>query len=188
MRRFLPLLPPILLVVVASAQFGIAHTTALSQWKLGGFGMFSTSDEARTRVLRVHVETDTGTFVVPEQQGSLWTRNWPRSTVLREAAREAVCKNWRFVPLDSTEIVVFPAPEWELFYSTSSVREQTRIAGVAVLADTANTSPGAPRVRAARALVVHPHLDTSGPDRSTLVPETIASEQITIADAGCVPT
>jgi hypothetical protein len=48
-----PLLPPILLVVVALAQIGLAHTVSLSPWSGGGFGMFSSQDAAGTRHLHV---------------------------------------------------------------------------------------------------------------------------------------
>jgi hypothetical protein len=47
------LLPPILLVVVAFAQIGLAYTQHLSPWSGGGFGMFSTQDAAGNRHLHV---------------------------------------------------------------------------------------------------------------------------------------
>jgi hypothetical protein len=46
-----PLLPPILLVVVALAQIGLAHTVSLSPWSGGGFGMFSSQEASGTRHL-----------------------------------------------------------------------------------------------------------------------------------------
>jgi hypothetical protein len=47
------LLPPILLVVVAFLQIGLAHTVHLSPWSGGGFGMFSSQDAAGSRHLHV---------------------------------------------------------------------------------------------------------------------------------------
>ena len=47
------LLPPILLVVVALAQIGLAHTVSLSPWFGGGFGMFSSQDAGSKRHLHV---------------------------------------------------------------------------------------------------------------------------------------
>ena len=47
------LLPPILLVVVALVQIGLAHTEYLSPWSGGGFGMFSSQDAGGNRHLHV---------------------------------------------------------------------------------------------------------------------------------------
>jgi hypothetical protein len=48
-------LPALLLVSVALLQIALAHTAGLSAWKGGGFGMFSTTDRAEGRYLRVFV-------------------------------------------------------------------------------------------------------------------------------------
>jgi hypothetical protein len=48
-------LPALLLVSVALLQIALAHTVGLSPWKGGGFGMFSTTDRAEGRYLRVFV-------------------------------------------------------------------------------------------------------------------------------------
>jgi hypothetical protein len=48
-------LPALLLVAVALLQIALAHTAGLSPWKGGGFGMFSTTDRAEGRYLRVYV-------------------------------------------------------------------------------------------------------------------------------------
>ena len=49
------LLPVALLVAVAVAQVTLARTAGLSPWKGGGFGMFSTTDDAGRRHVRVFV-------------------------------------------------------------------------------------------------------------------------------------
>jgi hypothetical protein len=49
------LLPAAVLLVVASMQVVLTHTSGLSPWKGGGFGMFSTSDDAGHRQLRIFV-------------------------------------------------------------------------------------------------------------------------------------
>ena len=54
-RRWAPALPVVLLVLVAGAQMTLAHTSALSPWKGGGFGMFSTLDARPFRYVRVYV-------------------------------------------------------------------------------------------------------------------------------------
>jgi hypothetical protein len=48
-------LPVGALVVVASVQVVLAKTASLTPWKGGGFGMFSTTDSADQRMLRVVV-------------------------------------------------------------------------------------------------------------------------------------
>jgi len=48
-------LPALLLVVVGLVQIGLVRTAALTPWKGGGFGMFSTSDHAGQRALRIVV-------------------------------------------------------------------------------------------------------------------------------------
>ncbi|WP_420456142.1 hypothetical protein [Rubrivirga sp.] len=184
-RRLLPYVPPILLAVIAVAQFAVAKTTPLTAWKLGGFGMFSTSNHPVSRVLRVAVETDEGVFVVPDAPGPTNTLTWPRRPALRQVAREAACGRWRFVPLDSLETAIFPSPSWAPFYRSPPAREQTEFAGFAVPADPASEDPGA-GVRSARASVVWIRLDTGG-DRSVLRPAPVAAETVTPAEAGCPP-
>ncbi len=49
------LLPVALLLTVACAQVILARTADLSPWKGGGFGMFSTTDDAARRYVRVFV-------------------------------------------------------------------------------------------------------------------------------------
>ncbi len=54
--KALPWLPSALLLGVALNQVYLAHTTHLSAWKGGGFGMFSTTDGGPNRRVRVFVE------------------------------------------------------------------------------------------------------------------------------------
>jgi hypothetical protein len=51
---------PALLCVVAAAQLYLVERSALSRWKGGGFGMFSTVDSPSARFLRVYLMTDAG--------------------------------------------------------------------------------------------------------------------------------
>ena len=48
--------PPVLLVVVAVCQIGLAKTSGLTPWKGGGFGMFSTLDHGAYRGVDVVIE------------------------------------------------------------------------------------------------------------------------------------
>lgn len=49
------MVPVFLLIAVACAQLTLARTASLSPWKGGGFGMFSTTDDAGRRRVRVFV-------------------------------------------------------------------------------------------------------------------------------------
>jgi hypothetical protein len=52
--RFWPMgLPVVILVAVATLQISLAQTASLTPWKGGGFGMFSTSDHAGQRAIRI---------------------------------------------------------------------------------------------------------------------------------------
>jgi hypothetical protein len=51
-------LPAALLVGVGAAQVVLTRTAALSPWKGGGFGMFSTTDDAGRRQVRIFVTGD----------------------------------------------------------------------------------------------------------------------------------
>jgi hypothetical protein len=48
--------PPLILVAVAIVQIVLAKTSGLTAWKGGGFGMFSTLDNAPFRTIRIFVE------------------------------------------------------------------------------------------------------------------------------------
>jgi hypothetical protein len=50
------LLPPIMLTIVAVTQIVLARTVAITAWKGGGFGMFSTLDHGAYRGVDVVVE------------------------------------------------------------------------------------------------------------------------------------
>lgn len=53
-------LPPFFLCVVAFYQIGRAHWANQTQWKGGGFGMFSTVDSLQARRLRAYIVTQGG--------------------------------------------------------------------------------------------------------------------------------
>jgi hypothetical protein len=50
------IVPPVLLVVVAVCQIGLAKASGLTAWKGGGFGMFSTLDHGAYRGIDVVIE------------------------------------------------------------------------------------------------------------------------------------
>jgi hypothetical protein len=53
--RWPALLPALILVSVAASQIALARAAGLSPWKGGGFGMFSTTDDATRRSVRIYV-------------------------------------------------------------------------------------------------------------------------------------
>jgi len=56
MRSWRQRLPVLILAVTALIQVGLTRSAGLTAWKGGGFGMFSTIDDAPHRALRVVVE------------------------------------------------------------------------------------------------------------------------------------
>ncbi len=50
MKRLLPYDPPLLLCLVASVQVYLVRSHDLSEWRGGGFGMFSTNDDFFRRI------------------------------------------------------------------------------------------------------------------------------------------
>ena len=76
MSRWLPLLPALLLVMVAAHQIHAARSHGLTPWKGGGFGMFASTDmgparRVQVRLLRAGGATEIG---VPESLAELATR------------------------------------------------------------------------------------------------------------------
>jgi hypothetical protein len=56
LQRRSAILPAIVLIAVAVVQIALTRTVYLSPWKGGGFGMFSTTDDAGKRHVRIVVE------------------------------------------------------------------------------------------------------------------------------------
>jgi hypothetical protein len=87
----LPLAPALLLCAVALHQLHLAGAHAISPWKGGGFGMFSTTDTGPQRELRVFLVSHSGARAValPESLDDIASRAavLPTPTRLRELAR-----------------------------------------------------------------------------------------------------
>lgn len=56
----LPLIPALLLSIVAIAQVRLTRTELLTPWKGGGFGMFSTTDDGMSRAIAIRVSSPAG--------------------------------------------------------------------------------------------------------------------------------
>ncbi len=54
-QRVAAVIPVVLLSLVALNQIRLAHSSDMTAWKGGGFGMFSTLDRPRARQVRVHL-------------------------------------------------------------------------------------------------------------------------------------
>jgi hypothetical protein len=71
--RSLAFIPVVILLFIGGIQIYLAKTTNLTPWKGGGFGMFSTTDGAANRSLRV---TEWDRII---QRSSYWKENWKTS-------------------------------------------------------------------------------------------------------------
>ena len=85
--RWLALLVPAILVLVATNQLVLASTTDLTPWRGGGFGMFSTTDNHDQRFLRITAVTDTGTQVPVNARALLEPNSPVRDDFVRARAR-----------------------------------------------------------------------------------------------------
>lgn len=95
-------LAPGMLVGIALVQFGQAQFGTLSPWKGGGFGMFSSVDSIRTRVIGCEAVTTAGEKIRIDTFAGLspatvdgW-RAMPRQNVVRGLAMDIM--RMRFVP------------------------------------------------------------------------------------------
>jgi hypothetical protein len=90
---------PVLLCAVALLQQYGAHRHALSPWKGGGFGMFSTVDSPSARFLRIHLSTSGGEIaVLPPRRLSEQVRQvraMPTRSRLAPLAEELGRSAWR---------------------------------------------------------------------------------------------
>src|SRR5262245_4992782 len=71
-RQFYTWCAPGLLCAIAVLQITLVHTTRLTPWKGGGFGMFSTVDSLGARFVKIYVQTSDG--AVATSVGALHTK------------------------------------------------------------------------------------------------------------------
>jgi hypothetical protein len=93
-------LPTILLFVIAMMQIMLAKTAALSPWKGGGFGMFSTTDGTAFRYVRVFVEAPERSEelkIAPSQEeAAARAQLFPSDALLTGLARTVVAREKRY--------------------------------------------------------------------------------------------
>ena len=92
--------PPVLLVVVAACQIGLAKTAGLTAWKGGGFGMFSTLDHGAHRGIDVVIEAADRSEAqdIPPSLEELAARAaaYPSDWLLRRLAEGIVARERRY--------------------------------------------------------------------------------------------
>jgi hypothetical protein len=93
-------IPPVLLCAVAIAQIALAHTVALTPWKGGGFGMFSTLDHSGYRGIDVIVEGPdrSAQLTIPEslEVAAARAAACPTNRLLRRLAEGVVARERRY--------------------------------------------------------------------------------------------
>ena len=121
------MLPVALLLVVACVQVTFARTVGMSPWKGGGFGMFSTTDDAGRRGVRVFVNaTDRSEEMaippsladVAKRAAVLPTDAWLSRLALGVVARERRYRR----PVNAVRIET-----WRIDYAPDSLAAHTRL-------------------------------------------------------------
>jgi len=94
------LLPSALLVIVAATQIVLARTVAMTPWKGGGFGMFSTLDHGAYRGVDAMVEAPdrSEALEIPPSLEEIAARaaNCPADSLLRQLAEGIVARERRY--------------------------------------------------------------------------------------------
>lgn len=92
--------PPILLILVAVTQLALTRTAAMTAWKGGGFGMFSTLDHSAYRGVDVVVEAPDRSegLEIPPSLEELAARAaaCPADWLLRQLAEGVVAREHRY--------------------------------------------------------------------------------------------
>jgi hypothetical protein len=121
------LLPVAVLVAVAIAQVTLARTAGLSPWKGGGFGMFSTTDDAGRRHVRIFVgaaDRSEEMAIVPSlEDAARRAAVLPADTELSRLARRVVDREARYHrPIDTVRIEA-----WRIDYAPGTLAATTRL-------------------------------------------------------------
>ena len=92
--------PSVVLVAIALIQIALAQTTALTPWKGGGFGMFSTLDHGAYRGVNVVIDGPDRSeeFDIPGSLEEIAARAaaWPSDRLLRQLAEGIVGRERRY--------------------------------------------------------------------------------------------
>ena len=120
-------LPVALLVVVAGTQVTLARRAALTPWKGGGFGMFSTTDDVARRRVRVFVsapERSEEVAIAPSlEDAARRAAALPSDTQLTQLAEGVVRRERRYGrPVDSVRIET-----WRIDYAPDTLAATFRL-------------------------------------------------------------
>lgn len=120
------LLPVGVLLVVAAAQVTLARTADLSPWKGGGFGMFSTTDDAGRRGVRVFVsaaERSEEVAIPPSlEDAARRAAALPADAELSRLARAVVARETRYRrPVEAVRIET-----WRIEYAPDTLAATSR--------------------------------------------------------------
>jgi len=115
------ILPVALLVAVAAVQVALVNTAGLSPWKGGGFGMFSTTDDAGRRRSRVFVsaaERSEEVAISPSlEDAARRAAVLPTDLALTRLARRVVERETRYHrPVDTVRIET-----WRIEYAPDTL-------------------------------------------------------------------
>lgn len=103
-------IPPLILIFVFIHQFYLVQTHNLTQWKGGGFGMFSTVDKQTERVLRIYLVKNGNLipavfpFSVNTTEAKLKTKILPAESNIRILHSKVSLNNWYCIKADSISI------------------------------------------------------------------------------------
>jgi hypothetical protein len=105
-------LPVLILLIVAAVQVGLARTASLTAWKGGGFGMFSTIDDAPHRAVRVIVEgpqRSEEVAIAPSiDDAAIRAMTLPSDRLLRRLAEAVAARERRYArPVTRVRITVW---------------------------------------------------------------------------------
>ncbi len=120
-------LPVVLLLTVACAQVLFACPAGLSPWKGGGFGMFSTTDDAGRRHVRVFVtapERSEEIAISPAlEDPAKRAAVWPTDRALSRLARRVVEREARYRrPVETVRIET-----WRIEYAPVTLAATTHL-------------------------------------------------------------
>jgi hypothetical protein len=121
------LLPAALLVLVAATQVGLARRAALTPWKGGGFGMFSTTDDAGRRRVRVFVsapERSEEIAIAPSlEDAARRAAVLPAEYELSRLAKRVVARERRYArPVETVRIEA-----WRIDYAPGTLAATSRL-------------------------------------------------------------
>jgi hypothetical protein len=121
------LLPAGLLVLVAGTQVLLARSAALTPWKGGGFGMFSTTDDAARRRVRVFVsapERSEEIAIAPSlEDAARRAAALPADYELSRLAERVVARERRYArPVETVRIEA-----WRIDYAPDTLAATSRL-------------------------------------------------------------